>query len=142
VIVTVIGAISTWIFGIWTENLTILCILMMIDYITGLSKGASLGKIDSDIGWRGISKKVLIFLAIFVSHLLDKILFEGVNMIIPNNANLITFNGAGMIRNFVIWFYITNEIISIFENLQETGMKPPKFMKQMFTTVKEWLHMK
>lgn len=106
-------------FGGWSASLTTLIIFMVIDYITGIIQailGKSLksenGKLNSKVGFKGISKKVLMLLMVVVGRRID-----------------ITFN-ITYVREMIILSYIMNEFISIIENLSTLGIeKLPIFDK-------------
>lgn len=106
-------------FGGWSASLTTLLIFMLIDYITGIIQailGKSLksenGKLNSKVGFKGISKKVLMLLMVVVGRRID-----------------ITFN-ITYVREIIILSYIMNEFISIIENLSTLGIeKLPIFDK-------------
>lgn len=106
-------------FGGWSASLTTLLIFMVIDYITGIIQailGKSLksenGKLNSKVGFKGISKKVLMLLMVVVGRRID-----------------ITFN-ITYVREMIILSYIMNEFISIIENLSQLGIeKLPIFDK-------------
>lgn len=99
-----------------TMPFIILLVFMCADYITGLilsgvfkkSKKTESGGLSSEIGFKGLIKKVCIIICVIVANLLDYVL----------NTNYI--------RNVVIISFMTNEVISIIENLGLIGVKIPK----------------
>jgi toxin secretion/phage lysis holin len=88
---------------------------VVIDYLTGLMTAIVERKLSSEIGFRGIFKKVLIFLLAAVGNIIDK--------------NLIGTGGA--VRTAVIFFYISNEGISIIENSIRIGLPIPEKLKNV-----------
>lgn len=83
---------------------------MIIDYITGVTVAVFQKKLSSEIGSKGIAKKVFIMALVAVGHILD------VNVI-----------GEGAVcRSAVMGFYIANEGISILENAAALGLPLPK----------------
>lgn len=74
-------------------------ILVILDYITGLLKAIYLKKVSSQIGFKGILKKITIFIVICFSYYIQ--------MFLNNNIPL---------REIVITFFIANEGISLLEN--------------------------
>lgn len=88
---------------------------VVIDYLTGLMAAIVERKLSSEIGFRGIFKKVLIFLLAAVGNIIDK--------------NLIGTGGA--VRTAVIFFYISNEGISIIENSIRIGLPVPEKLKNV-----------
>lgn len=99
-----------------TMPFIILLVFMCTDYITGLllsavfkkSKKTESGGLSSEIGFKGLIKKVCIIISVIVANLLDYVL------------------DTNYIRNVVIISFMTNEVISIIENLGLIGIKIPK----------------
>ena len=93
-----------------------------IDYITGVMCAIADRKLSSEVGFKGICRKVLIFLLVGIANVLD------VNVI-----------GTGsVLRTAVIFFYISNEGVSLLENAAHLGLPVPDKMK----AVLEQLHKK
>jgi len=84
-----------------------------IDYITGVMVAVLERKLSSEIGFRGIFKKVLIFVLVGIGNIVDVHLIK---------------NGSA-IRTAVIFFYISNEGISILENSAKVGIPIPQKLK-------------
>jgi len=88
---------------------------VVIDYITGVMVGITQKKLSSEVGFKGICKKVLIFLLVGVGSIIDtKILGEG-------NA----------LRTASVFFYLSNEGISIIENVAIIGLPIPQKLKDV-----------
>lgn len=86
---------------------------VVIDYLTGVMCAASDHKLSSAVGFKGICRKVLIFLLVGIGSILD--------------AQVI---GAGsVLRTAIIFFYISNEGISILENASYLGLPVPDRLK-------------
>lgn len=83
--------------------------LVIVDYITGLAKAWKQKQISSEIGFLGLLKKVMIFIVIAISVEIEKL----------TNHNI-------PLREVVIMFYISNEGISLLENLSEFVPLPDK----------------
>lgn len=93
---------------------------VVIDYITGVMCAIADRKLSSEVGFKGIAKKVLIFLLVGIANILD------VNVV-----------GTGsVLRTAVIFFYISNEGVSLLENAAHLGLPVPDKMK----AVLEQLH--
>jgi toxin secretion/phage lysis holin len=86
---------------------------IVIDYLTGIMVAVLEKKLSSEVGFRGIFKKVLIFSLVAVAHIID--------------AELIRTGSA--IRTAVIFFYLSNEGISILENTAKIGLPIPAKLK-------------
>lgn len=83
--------------------------LVIVDYITGLAKAWKQKQISSEIGFLGLLKKAMIFIVIAISVEIEKL----------TNHNI-------PLREVVIMFYISNEGISLLENLSEFVPLPDK----------------
>ena len=93
---------------------------VVIDYITGVMCAISNHTLSSEVGFKGICRKVLIFLLVGIGSILD--------------AHVI---GSGsVLRTAVIFFYISNEGVSILENAARLGLPVPEKIK----VVLEQLH--
>ena len=93
---------------------------VVLDYLTGIMCAIVDKKLSSEIGFKGIFKKVLIFFFFVVGHLLDvQVLGE-----------------VGILRTAVIFFYLSNEGVSLIENAAHLGLPIPEKLK----AVLEQLH--
>ncbi|WP_144559897.1 phage holin family protein [Shouchella miscanthi] len=93
-------------------NLYFLCILMLIDIVTGVVKAFRMNTIWSRKGWYGYARKMGVFMVIILAIIIDLIL----------NLN-------GVLATATIYFYLANEGLSIIENLNQIGVPFPKFLK-------------
>ena len=85
------------------------------DYLTGVMCAVSDRKLSSNVGFKGICRKVLIFLLVGIANILD------VHVI-----------GTGsVLRTAVIFFYISNEGVSLLENAAHLGLPVPEKMKDI-----------
>ncbi|GIW49027.1 MAG: holin [Caloramator sp.] len=94
---------------------------VVIDYITGVMVAVLERKLSSEIGFRGIFKKVLIFIIVGIGNIID------VNVIKSGSA----------VRTAVIFFYISNEGISIIENSAKIGLPIPEKLKELLKQINE-----
>ncbi|WP_069999454.1 phage holin family protein [Cellulosilyticum sp. I15G10I2] len=100
--------------GGWDKVLMALVIFIILDYITGLLKAIYNKKLSSAIGYKGIIKKVLIFIMIVIANILQ------------------TSMGVGIpLREIVITFFACNEGLSILENASEMGLPIPEKVKDV-----------
>jgi len=106
-IIAALGGAITALLGGWNMMLQVLVGFVVADYITGLIAAWYEKKLNSDVGLRGIAKKVLLFVPVAIGFWLDQIL------------------GQEILRNLSIWFYIANEGLSILENLTTVGVPFP-----------------
>lgn len=114
IIFTAIGGYVGWFMGGFDGFMYALLAFVIIDYITGLMVAVLEKKLSSDIGFRGIFKKILIFIMVGIANIIDIYLIK---------------NGSA-IRTATIFFYIANESISIFENTGKIGLPIPKKLKK------------
>ena len=120
VIFTGVGGWLGWFLGGCDGLLYALVLFVVVDYITGVMCAAADHKLSSEVGFKGICRKVLIFLLVGIGHVLD--------------AQII---GTGsVLRTAVIFFYLSNEGVSIVENAAHLGLPIPEKLK----VVLEQLH--
>ena len=117
---TAVGGWLGWFLGGCDGLLYALIAVVVIDYITGVMCAINDQSLSSEVGFRGICRKVLIFLMVGIANILD------VNVI-----------GTGsVLRTAVIFFYISNEGVSLMENAAHLGLPVPEKIK----VVLEQLH--
>jgi len=113
IIVAAIGGTIGYFLGGLDGFLYALIAFVVIDYLTGIMVAILERKLSSEIGFRGIFKKVLIFSLVAVAHIID--------------SQLIQTGSA--IRTAVIFFYLSNEGISILENTAKIGLPIPQKLR-------------
>ena len=118
-IVAIGGSLVTYLLGGWSALVQILVAFVVIDYVTGVLAAAYHGKLDSNIGLKGIAKKIFIFVIVACGHLVD-------------NAMGI----QDIVRDAAIYFYIANELLSILENAGEIGLPVPDILKNAIERLK------
>ena len=108
-------------------GLTLLLFLMVADYITGIvaaamgkSRKTAHGGLSSAAGAKGLLRKALILLVVLLSAMLDRFINQG-------NA---------MFQTAVTWFYISNEAISLLENLARCGVPVPAKIRTMLEQIR------
>ena len=110
-----IGGWLGWFLGGCDGLLYALIAFVVVDYVTGVMCAVIDKKLSSAVGFRGIFKKVLIFLLVGVANILD--------------AQVI---GTGcVLRTAVIFFYISNEGVSLLENAGHLGLPIPAKLKEV-----------
>ncbi|WP_027409562.1 phage holin family protein [Anoxybacillus tepidamans] len=119
--VSLIGSFVSCLFGGLDLLVVILVCFVVIDYVTGIVAGALEGKLSSAFGFWAIVRKLLIFVLVVVSHLLD----------------LAIGWDNHFIRNATVFFYMMNEAISIVENVGRAGLPVPDFLKKTITLLKD-----
>lgn len=116
-----IGGFLGYFLGGFDGFLYALVTFVVIDYITGFMVAVIEKNLSSEIGFRGIFKKVLIFCLVGIGHMIDLHLIQS----------------GSVIRTAVIFFYISNEGISIFENAALIGLPVPKKLKDILEQLKD-----
>lgn len=119
-ILSVIGGWIGYFVGGCDGLIYALIVFVVIDYLTGVMCAIVDKSLSSEIGFKGICRKVLIFLLVGIANILD------VNVIGTGSA----------LRTAIIFFYISNEGISLLENAAHLGLPVPEKIK----TVLEQLH--
>ena len=110
-----IGAFIGWLLGGVDGFMYALVTFVIIDYVTGLMVAVLEHKLSSEIGFKGIFKKVLIFTLVGIGHMIDFYVIK---------------NGSA-IRTAVLFFYLSNEGISIIENAVKIGLPIPMKLKNV-----------
>lgn len=114
-ILTAVGGWLGWFLGGCDGLLIALIIFVCIDYITGVMCAISDHRLSSNVGFRGICKKVVIFMLIGVAQIIDtQVIGQG-----------------GVIRTAVLFFYLSNEGVSILENAAHLGLPIPEKLKEV-----------
>ena len=117
---TAVGGWPGYFLGGCDGLLIALVVFVAVDYLTGVMCAISDKKLSSEVGFKGICRKVLIFLLVGIANILD------VHVI-----------GTGSVmRTAVIFFYISNEGVSLLENAAHLGLPVPGKIK----AVLEQLH--
>ena len=93
----------------------------VIDYLTGMLAAINAHKLSSSVGFRGIARKILIFALIGLVHLLD----------------VHVLGTPGVLRTATIFFYLSNEGISILENAGLLGLPIPGGLQQALDAIKQ-----
>ena len=90
-----------------------LVLFVAVDYLTGVMCAISDKTLSSNVGFKGICRKVLIFLLVGIANIID-----------------VQVIGTGsVIRTAVIFFYLSNEGVSILENAAHLGLPIPETLK-------------
>ncbi|PGN58744.1 holin [Bacillus cereus] len=102
------GGFCGYFLGGWDAMLQILVTMAAIDYLTGVIAAGYNGELKSKVGFKGIAKKVVLFLLIGVAAQLDT-----------------AFGSHSAIREATIFFFMGNELLSLLENAGRMGIKLP-----------------
>lgn len=93
---------------------------VIVDYLTGVMCAIADKKLSSNVGFKGICRKVLIFLLVGIANIID----------------VQVIGQVGILRTAVIFFYLSNEGVSLLENAGHLGLPIPDKLK----VVLEQLH--
>ena len=99
VVVGIIGGFFSYWLGGWDILLKTIVFLAVVDYITGLIKAVYLKELSSEIGFKGLLKKIVMFIVIATGYIIQGLI-----------------GGTIPLREVVIMFYIANEALSLLEN--------------------------
>ena len=115
IIVSTIGGILGGFLGNMDGILYALVIFVILDYVTGVLYAVEEKKLSSAVGYEGIAPKVTIFILVRIANILDSYIL----------------GQSGVLRAVVIFFYLSNEGISILENATELGLPVPEKLKNI-----------
>lgn len=118
---TIFGSLVGFFLGDLDIFIYSLTAFVICDYISGIIRAGFERKLSSKIGFKGILKKIMIFIIVGIANICDKNL-------IKNQA---------MIRSSIIFFYIANEGLSILENALAMDLPIPKKLKILLEQFKE-----
>ena len=116
---TGIGGVMGWLFGGIDGFLYALIAFVVIDYITGVLAAIYTKELSSEVGFKGIGKKVMIFLLVGIGNIIDVEILK---------------TGA-VLRTAVIFFYLSNEGISIVENAAKMELPIPKKLLEVLKQI-------
>ena len=118
---TALGGFLGWFLGGFDGFLYALVVFVVIDYITGIMCAINDHTLSSAVGFRGICRKVLIFCMVGIGNILD-----------------VNIMGEGhVLRTAVIFFYLSNEGVSMLENATHLGLPIPEKLKEVLAQLNE-----
>ena len=121
-IFTVLGGWIGYFLGGCDGLLIALVAFVSIDYVTGVMCAVSDKDLSSRVGFKGICRKILIFALVGVANLIDVQVIQT----------------GSILRTAVVFFYLSNEGVSLLENAAHLGLPIPKKLKEVL----EQLHHK
>lgn len=110
-----VGGWLGWFLGGCDGLMYALIAFVIIDYITGVMCGIAEKKLSSGVGFKGICRKVLIFMLVGIANILD----------------MEVIGTGSVLRTAIIFFYISNEGVSFLENAGHLGLPIPQKMKDV-----------
>ena len=118
---TAFGGFLGWFLGGVDGFLYALIAFTVIDYITGVMCAITDKKLSSSVGFKGICRKVLIFTLVGIGNIVD----------------VYVLGQGGVLRTAVIFFYLSNEGVSIMENSAHLGLPIPEKLKDVLEQLHE-----
>ena len=112
---TAVGGFLGWFLGGVDGFLYALIAFTVIDYITGVMCAVTDKNLSSSVGFKGICRKVLIFTLVGIGNIVD----------------VYVLGQGGVLRTAVIFFYLSNEGVSILENSAHLGLPIPEKLKEV-----------
>ena len=120
-IFTAVGGWLGYFLGGCDGLLIALVVFAVVDYISGVMCAVADKKLNSEVGFKGICRKVLIFLLVGIANILD-----------------VQVIGTGsVLRTAVIFFYLSNEGVSLLENAAHLGLPVPEKLKEVLEQLHE-----
>ena len=112
-----LGGFVGWFLGGADGFLYALLVFVVIDYITGILCAVADRSLSSEVGFKGICRKVLIFALVGIGNIVD----------------VYVMGEAGILRTAVIFFYLSNEGVSLLENSAHLGLPIPEKLKTVLS---------
>ena len=114
IIVGVVGGMILRLFGVCDKMMYVLLAMMLLDYCSGVIKAIQQKRLSSEIGFKGLLKKVSILLIVAAANIIPSVIGENI-----------------AVREIVIMFYIANEGISLLENTASVSNRIPQKFKDV-----------
>ncbi|HEM3446203.1 TPA: phage holin family protein [Streptococcus suis] len=121
ILFSMIGGLIGSLFGELDGILYALLVFIIIDYLTGIFAAVVEKQLSSSIGFRGIFKKIAILFLVSLGHMIDTSIIKQ----------------GGTIRTMVIFFYLSNEGLSILENTVRIGLPIPEKLQAILKQINE-----
>ena len=114
---TALGGFIGWFLGGADGFLYALIAFVVIDYITGVFCAIADKSLSSGVGFKGICRKVLIFVLVGIGNIID----------------VYVLGDSSVLRTAVIFFYLSNEGVSLLENASRLGLPIPDKLKDVLS---------
>ncbi len=116
-----VGAVLGFMYGEVNGLFWALIAFMATDYITGVVVAAINKQLSSEVGFKGLAKKLMILVFVSLGHI----------------ADVYVLGGTPVAMSAVMLFYIANEGLSIIENAGNLGLPVPKKLKDIMVQLKK-----
>ena len=120
----IFAAIGLWLglfIGPVNGLLIALIVFVITDYVTGFASAIVRKELSSSVGFKGLARKILIFLIVGIANVLD----------------VYVLGANAVLRTAVILFYMCNEGLSMIENAGEIGLPIPKKLKDVLAQLRK-----
>ncbi len=114
---TALGGFIGWFLGGADGFMYALIAFVVIDYITGVFCAIADKSLSSEVGFKGICRKVLIFVLVGIGNIID----------------VYVLGDSSVLRTAVIFFYLSNEGVSLLENASRLGLPIPDKLKDVLS---------
>ena len=118
---TALGGFIVWFLGGADGFMYALIAFVVIDYITGVFCAIADKSLSSEVGFKGICRKVLIFVLVGIGNIID----------------VYVLGDSSVLRTAVIFFYLSNEGVSLLENASRLGLPIPDKLKEVLSQLHE-----
>lgn len=120
-ILAALCGLAVYLFGGWDGLMLALAALIVMDYVSGLLAAFAEKKVSSELGAKGIAKKVFMLLIVAAANIVDvSVIGEG-----------------NVLKSITVVFYIANECISLLENAGRLGVPVPKKLLDVLAQLKK-----
>jgi toxin secretion/phage lysis holin len=121
------GALFGWFFGGLDGLVYALIAFAVTDYITGVLAAWARKELSSEVGAKGIAKKLTMFIIVGIGHLVDQYMLGDAG----------SPGGSSAIRTALIFWYTANEGLSLVENAIDLGVPVPDVLKNALAQIKK-----
>lgn len=121
VAMTALGGFLGWFLGGMDGFMFTLIAFVALDYVTGVFCAVVDKRLSSNIGFKGIFRKILIFVMVGVGHMIDTYII----------------GDGGVLRTAIIFFYLSNEGISMLENAGHLGLPIPQKLMDVLSQLRQ-----
>lgn len=119
-VISVILTTFVYLIGSFDIAIQSLLIVMVVDYLTGITSAIYNKELSSKIGFKGILKKISYLCVVALSVVIDNLTGQ-----------------SGLIRTLVIYFFVANDGLSIIENMAEMNVKLPQKLIDALEQIKK-----
>ena len=138
-ITAIVGGIASFLFGGWDASLTALVVCVSIDYMSGVLAAAKEKRLDSNVGFWGLVRKMMMFALVAMAFQIDMKMSTGVYPAIAAQMGVAIPEGGTfpVLRDGSALWFMANEGLSILENARRLGLKIPPGIEQALKNVKK-----